>query len=88
MAAEIEHDFLDECWGRKVMCSLSFSYTEFEYCPISNSAQGIKQSSKVSLWEGFQPTSRESQSHGNNEFLEAQRLRDVYGINAEIIWLF
>lgn len=88
MATEVEHAFRDGCWGRKVMCSVSFSYMEYEYCPIPNSAQEIKQSRKTSLLEGFQPASRESQSHGSNEFLDAHRLRDIYEINAEIIGLF
>lgn len=61
---------------------------EFKYCPIPNSTQGINQSRKTSLLEGFQPASRETQSYRSNEFLDVHSLRYVYGINAEIIWLF
>lgn len=37
---------------------------------------------------GFQSTSQETQGYGINEFRVAHRLRDFYGINREVIWLF
>lgn len=37
---------------------------------------------------GFQSASQETQGYGINEFRVAHRLRDFYGINREVIWLF
>lgn len=44
----------------------------------------MKQSWKMSLWQGFWPTSRETQS----EFPAVYRLKGFYGLNEGIICLF
>lgn len=40
------------------------------------------------LLQGFQPVSQETQGYRSNEFSVAHRLRDFYGVNTEVIWLF
>lgn len=42
----------------------------------------------MSLLQGFQTASWETQGYGSNEFQIAHRLRDFYGINKKAIWLF
>ena len=42
----------------------------------------------MSLLQGFQLTSQGTQGHRNNEFSVAHRLRNFYGKNAEVVWLF
>lgn len=41
----------------------------------------------MSLWQGFRPTNRETQSYGSIEFLAVYRLKGFYGLNG-IICLF
>ena len=48
----------------------------------------MKQNCKMSLWQGFRPTSRETQSYGSSEFLAVYRLKGFYGLNEGIICLF
>lgn len=42
----------------------------------------------MSLLQKFWPACQEIQSYENNEFQVGHRLRDVYGINIEVIWLW
>ena len=42
----------------------------------------------MSLLQGFQPASQETQGYGSNKFWVAHRLRNFYGINTEVTWLF
>ena len=42
----------------------------------------------MSLLQGFHPANQETQGYGSNEFRVGHRLRDYYGVNAEVIWLF
>ena len=42
----------------------------------------------MSLWQGFRPTNRETQSYGSIEFLAVYRLKGFYGLNEGIICLF
>ena len=48
----------------------------------------MKQSWKMSLWQGFQSTSRETQSYGSSEFPAVYRLKGFYGLNGGISCLF
>ena len=42
----------------------------------------------MSLLQGFPLTSQGTQGYRNNEFSVAHRLRNFYGKNAEVVWLF
>lgn len=42
----------------------------------------------MSLLQGFQLTSQGTQGYRNNEFSVAYRLRNFYGKNTEVVWLF